>query len=75
MKAFCVVIGKPLIVARCPLQPGSCAWQHRQTNFCKYTDRDLSVQELAVLVGSKPPAAGDAQALEVKLLETIRANI
>lgn len=75
MKTFCVVVGQPLVVARCPLPSGTCTWQHRATNFCKYTDKDLTVSEHAALVGLPPPKAQEVQALEQRLIEAIRASV
>lgn len=75
MKVFCVVVGQPLVVARCPLPEGACTWQHRATNFCKYTNQELTVAEHATLVGAKIPKARDIQALEQLLSETIRAQV
>lgn len=75
MKTFCVVVGQPLVVARCPLPSGACTWQHRATNFCKYTDKDLTVGEHATLVGLPQPKAQEVQALEQRLIEAIRASV
>jgi hypothetical protein len=75
MKTFCVVVGQPLVVARCPLPSGACAWQHRASNFCKYTDKDLTVSEHAELVGLPPPKSQDVQALEQRLIEAIRSSV
>lgn len=75
MKTFCVVVGQPLVVARCPLPSGACAWQHRATNFCKYTDQDLTIGEHANLVGLPQPKAAEAQAIEQRLIEAIKASV
>ena len=75
MKTFCVVIGQPLVVARCPLPSGACTWQHRVTNFCKYTDRELTVAEHAALIGVPAPKPQEQQALEQRLIEAIRAQV
>jgi hypothetical protein len=75
MKAFCVVIGKPLVVARCPLPGGKCTWQHRATNFCKYTDQDLTIEQHAALVGAPTPKNSEVQALEQRLVEAIRNEV
>lgn len=75
MKTFCVVIGQPLVVARCPLPCGACTWQHRETNFCKYTDKELTVAEHAALIGAECPRPSEYQALEQSLIEAIRAEV
>lgn len=75
MKTFCVVVGNELAVSRCPLPEGSCTWQHRATNFCKYSDRDLTVAEHAVLIGAPVPRPSEIQALEQALIEAIRAEV
>lgn len=75
MKTFCVVVGQDLAVPRCPLSPGSCTWQHRATNFCKYTDRELTVAEHAALVNAPVPRPSEIAALEQRLVEAIRAEV
>jgi hypothetical protein len=75
MKTFCVVIGQPLVVARCPLPPGSCTWQHRATNFCKYSDKELTVAEHAQLIGAPVPKPSEQQQLEQRLIEAIREQV
>ncbi len=75
MKTFCVVIGQPLVVARCPLPCGACTWQHRKTNFCKYTDQEITVAEHAALIGVECPKPQEYQALEQSLIEAIRAQV
>ena len=75
MKTFCVVIGQPLVVARCPLPSGSCTWQHRTTNFCKYSDKELSVAEHAQAIGVPVPKPSDQQQLEQRLIDAIRAQV
>lgn len=72
---FCVVVEQQLIISRCPLPAGSCAWQHRITGFCKYTDRDIGVSELAGLVGAPNPLAEEIKQVETKLVATIKAAI
>ncbi len=63
---YCVVIQQQLLVASCPLPMGTCFWKHRKTGLCTYTiDRtDMSVPELAALVGLDKPT--DAQCQEMK---------
>ena len=75
MKAFCVVVGQPLVVARCPLPAGACTWQHRATNFCKYTNQELSIAEHATLVGAEVPKLSEVQAVEQRLSDSIRAQV
>lgn len=75
MKVFCVVVGQPLVVARCPLPTGACTWQHRATNFCKYTDQELTVADHAKLVDSPVPRSSDIQAVEQRLGDAIRAQV
>jgi len=75
MKVFCVVVGQPLVVARCPLPPGHCTWQHRQTNFCKYSDQDLTIADHAELVGLPIPKSQDVQAIEQQLIKAIREQV
>lgn len=75
MKTFCVVIGQPLVVARCPLPCGACTWQHRETNFCKYTDTELTVAKHAELIGVSALSPQEHQALEQSLIESIRAQV
>jgi len=75
MKTYCIVIGAPLVVQHCPLKPTSCTWQHRATNFCKYTNRELSVEEHAELVGATVPSSALAQDLEHQLVDRIRSEL
>lgn len=75
MKTFCVVIGQPLVVARCPLPCGACTWQHRKTNFCKYTDKELTVVEHAELIGVEPLSTQDHQALQQRLIDAVREQV
>lgn len=75
MKTFCIVIGQPLVVPRCPLQPLSCTWQHRESNFCKYTDKELSVQEHAELVGAPSLKSSEILEIEQQLVEKIRSEL
>lgn len=75
MKTFCIAIGQPLVVARCPLPCGACAWQHRDTNFCKYTDQEITIEEHATLIGVDVPTTQEQQALELKLIASIRAQV
>lgn len=75
MKTFCIVIGKPLVVARCPLPAGSCTWQHTQTNFCKYTGRELSTAEHATLIGVPALTPTEYQEIEQRLLKAIRSQV
>jgi hypothetical protein len=75
MKIFCVVVGQPLVVACCPLPSGSCAWQHRATNYCKYTTDDLTVAEHAKLIGAPAPTPQEQQALQKRLIDEIRAQV
>lgn len=75
MKTFCIVIEKPLVVARCPLPQGACTWQHRQTNFCKYTDKDISTEEHAGLIGADVPKSSELQNIEQRLIEKIRSQV
>ena len=75
MKTFCIVIGQPLVVARCPLPTGSCTWQHTQTNFCKYTERELSSAEHATLIGATPLSQTEYQQIEQRLLSAIRSQV
>jgi len=62
-------------VARCPLPCGTCTWQHRKTNFCKYTDQDITVAGHAELIGAPVPTAQEQQALEQKIIEAVRAEV
>lgn len=74
MTTFCIVIQQELVISRCPLPAGSCTWQHRQTGFCKYTDRDLTVAEHAALVGAVAPRPSEVVALEQRLSEAVRSQ-
>lgn len=76
MKAFCVVIMKPLVLSRCPLPSGVCTWQHQQTNHCKYsTDLENSVEAHAASIGAIAPKPSEVAAVEQRLIETIRTEI
>ena len=75
MKTFCIVIGRSLVVARCPLPEGSCTWQHTQTNFCKYTNKELSAAEHAQLIGVPPLSQAEYQQIEQRLLDEIRSQV
>lgn len=75
MKAFCVVIMKPLVLSCCPLPSGTCTWQHRQTNHCKYSETIDSVEAHAASIGAIAPTPGQANALEQKLVEAVRSEI
>lgn len=48
---FCVVIESKINTTVCPLEKGSCYWQHRKDRSCCYTDQDLSPEEFSTLVG------------------------
>lgn len=76
MKAFCVVIMKPLVLSRCPLPSGTCTWQHQQTNHCKYSiESENSVEAHASSIGADLPRSTELAATEQRLIETIRNEI
>ncbi len=63
---FCIAIERELVVATCPLRKGRCYWQHRETQICCYTSKDLEPHEYAELVGTEVPET-DPQELFQKL--------
>ena len=63
MTTFCVMLNKELIVSTCPLIKGRCYWQHVETNSCKYTVLDLSVEDFCARTGREPP--NEKQRLEI----------
>lgn len=65
------MISKPLVVSNCPLPFGACTWKHRTTGQCKYTEKELTANELAALVGESP--LPEEKAVEIK--EELRAAI
>lgn len=64
---FCVAIHREICVATCPLNKGSCIWQHRKTQHCKYTPEELNVQEFCDRVGLTPPSPEQLAELSEKL--------
>lgn len=69
MGAKCVVIGKELVIDFCPLANGVCFYKHRLTNKCMYTDKEMSADELAVLVGLSPLSEEEYNSIFNKLKE------
>lgn len=52
---FCVIIEAPLKTSNCPLSKGACYWQHRESNACCYTEKELSPSEFCELTGATTP--------------------
>jgi hypothetical protein len=49
---YCVAIDANIMVSTCPLKKGACLWQHRDTNYCKYTADEITTEEFCIRVGA-----------------------
>lgn len=68
---FCIAVNREIVVATCPLSKGSCMWQHRKTQHCKYTVDELTVNEFCDRVGLNPPDPDEQTELFNKLKSTL----
>lgn len=64
---FCIAINSDIAVASCPLPRGQCYWQHQETNLCKYTEEELTVEAFCELTGKQLPTPDANQTLITKL--------
>lgn len=69
---YCGIIKKNLKITVCPLKPGRCLFQHRQTNECKYTGRDLTLDEYCQRVGQDRPDDLQLESDKLLLLDLIK---
>jgi len=68
----CIAVGKELTVAKCPLNKGSCYWQHRETHECKATTQELTVQEFCAHVGLRgSPSEEQIGRFQIKLRQML----
>ena len=69
---FCGIIKRNLKTSVCPLDAGHCIYQHRRTNECRFTNRDLEVDDYCVRVGQERPSDEQLEQQKEQLLELIR---
>ena len=50
---LCIAIDRELTVRKCPLDRGTCYWQHRESHECCYTEVEMTTQEFCQHVGIK----------------------
>jgi hypothetical protein len=65
--SYCIVVDKPLARSACPLKPGTCLWQHTETNGCRYRPDITTVEELAAAVGREVPPLSEVDAFKTAL--------
>jgi len=65
--SFCVAINSEIKAASCPLRKGQCYWQHQETNNCKYTEEELSVEAFCERTGKTVPTQEEHQQLVANL--------
>jgi len=77
MGANCVVLGKELAVACCPLPKGVCVWKHRSTGICRHDPKisDTTVVFLANRVGLAIPTEDQLLTTKERLLQSIRSAL
>lgn len=72
---FCGVIQRQLLSATCPLPKGTCMWKHRATGLCEYTEKELSPQEFAALVGLPTPSTEVVNSLSQQLQTRLKSEL
>jgi len=50
---WCIAVKADIVVPVCPLKPGRCMWQHRETHACVHTAEEMTLQQWCAHVGLK----------------------
>jgi len=76
LKIYCVVIDRNLAASKCPLPDvNDCMWCNKQTGACKYTAKDVSVNEFCELVGVKIPTKERLNGLREELASFTKRHL
>lgn len=68
---YCTVVEAHLSVKVCPLPKGSCYWQHRQSNECRFTEKDITPDEFCALTSADPVTQEDLEEFRNRLRDTL----